>query len=201
MNRVYWIGVVCAGAAGLLVGFAAGAAAVEEKVRRRYEDAARTRMEAMRIAETMQANRQTFMDEALQPIQKTEGEPLQAGGEIQVFQGGGFTPADTNPYHRSLQANETPVEAFVEGGVNDYGISYIEEEEYYEDDGRNKEQITIVIQDFGPLFFMHGEQIEDWDERVGDSIVVDMLKHGVTNQLFVRNHKTDEDYEVIREEP
>jgi hypothetical protein len=200
MNRVYWIGVACAGAAGLLVGFAAGAAAVEEKVRRRYEDAARTRHEAMRLAEEIQRKR-LGDDLDYKDLSVPEGEPLQAGGEIQVFQGGDFTPADTNPYHRSLQANETPVEAFVEGGVNDYGISYIEEEEYYEDDGRNKEQITIVIQDFGPLFFMHGEQIEDWDERVGDSIVVDMLKHGVTNQLFVRNHKTDEDYEVIREEP
>jgi hypothetical protein len=51
---------------------------------------------------------------------------------------------------------------------------------------------------------MDGEPISDWDQRIGDSILVDFFKlvpPGVEPVLYVRNHRTDEDYEVVRVAP
>jgi hypothetical protein len=116
----------------------------------------------------------------------------------------GHEPATDNPYHTAIAATETPVDMFIDGGVNDYGCSYIEEDEYQEDDQREKEQIVIHMEGMEPLFTMNGGEIRDWDERVGDSILVDMFKHcppGKRQVLYVRNHRTDVDYEVVRELP
>jgi hypothetical protein len=90
---------------------------------------------------------------------------------------------------------------FVAGGVNDYGVSYIEEEDYLDEDGRFKGKIDIIMDDHNPVFLMDGQPIDDWDKRVGDSILVDFYKlvpPGVDPVLYVRNHRTDEDYEVVR---
>lgn len=109
-----------------------------------------------------------------------------------------------NQYHQALEATETPVEQFVDGGVNDYGVSYIEDEDYLDEDGRFKGKIDIMLTDSEPVFLMDGAQIEDWDKRIGDSILVDMFRlcpPGTDPILYVRNHRTDEDYEVVRVEP
>lgn len=108
---------------------------------------------------------------------------------------------DENPYHKAIAATETPVDVFVGGGINDYGVSYIEEEDYLDEDGRFKGKIDIMMDDHNPIFLMEGEQITDWDQRVGDSILVDFYKlvpPGADEVLYVRNHRTDEDYEVVR---
>lgn len=109
-----------------------------------------------------------------------------------------------NQYHQALSATETPVEQFVDGGVNDYGVSYIEDEDYLDEDGRFKGKIDILIDNGNPIFLMDGVQIDDWEKRVGDSILVDMFRlcpPGTDPVLYVRNHRTDEDYEVVRAEP
>ena len=113
--------------------------------------------------------------------------------------------ATKNAYHKAVEAMETPVETFVDGGVNDYGVSYIEEEDFLDsDDGRFKGHIEIILGGNEPTFMMDGEEIDDWDERVGDSILVDMFNRcppGTSDALYVRNHRTDEDYEVVRVTP
>lgn len=109
-------------------------------------------------------------------------------------------PETVNPYHKAVTAAETPHEPFVDGGINDHGVSYIEEEDYLDEDGRFKGKIDIMMDDGTPIFLMDGKQIDDWDKRVGDSIVVDFYKlvpPGIDPILYVRNHRTEEDYEVV----
>lgn len=103
-------------------------------------------------------------------------------------------------YQKAVAAVETPVDVFVSGGVNDYGISYIEDFEFQEEDGRYKYHIDILMDEHVPIFMMEGMQIEDWDQRLGDSILVDfyrLVPPGVNPVLYVRNHQIGEDYEVV----
>lgn len=111
-----------------------------------------------------------------------------------------------NQYHQALEhAQEEAPELVVEGGVNDYGISYIDEDDYLdEEDGRYKGKIEILMTENGPQFTMEGDPLENWEQKVGDSILVDMYNKcppGTEGILWVRNHRTNEDYEVVREEP
>lgn len=105
-------------------------------------------------------------------------------------------------YHKAIAAVETPTELFVAGGINDYGVSYIEEEDYHDDgDGRFKGRVDIMMDDHQPIFLMDGTPIDDWDKRLGDSILIDFYKlvpPGVDPVLYVRNHRTGEDYEVVQ---
>lgn len=103
-------------------------------------------------------------------------------------------------YEKAVAAVETPVDVFVSGGVNDYGISYIEDVEFHEEDGRYKYHIDILMDEHVPIFLMEGMQIEDWDQRLGDSILVDfyrLVPPGVNPVLYVRNNQSGEDYEVV----
>lgn len=105
-----------------------------------------------------------------------------------------------NDYQKAIAATDTPVELFVDGGINDYGVSYLEEEDYLDEDGRFKGKIDILMDGMNPIFVMDGQQIDDWDKRLGDSILVDfyrLVPPGVDRILYVRNHRTDEDYEVV----
>lgn len=118
------------------------------------------------------------------------------------------TPAAQEPvknqYHEAVETVATPVDQFVDGGVNDYGVSYIEDEDYLDEDGRAKTRIDIIMNGEEPTFLMDGEQIDDWDKRLGDSILVDfyrLVPPGAEPVLYVRNHRTDEDYEVVRVTP
>lgn len=203
-----WFGIsysLAAVAGGLI-----GAAIQEERAYKKYEDALASHKRALDLAQTMKSER---------PVPE-EGDLLVVTGDIETAPEDGTMmmssvqhfdgtikserPAD-NPYHKAVEASATPHQLFVEGGINDYGISYIEEEEYHdEEDGRFKGQIVMVWQEHDPRFFMDGVQINDWDTRLGDSIVVDftrLVPAGANQVLYVRNHKTDEDYEVIREIP
>lgn len=105
-------------------------------------------------------------------------------------------------YGKAIRATETSHETFVAGGVNDYGVSYIEEEDYHDDgDGRFKGRIDIMMDEHQPIFLMDGQPIDDWDKRLGDSILVDFYKlvpPGIDPVLYVRNHRTGEDYEVVQ---
>lgn len=106
-----------------------------------------------------------------------------------------------NQYRQAVEIVETPVEMFVDGGINDYGVSYIEEEEFDDSDGRDKGHIDIMMGDQEPMFLMDGLMIDDWDERLGDSIMVDfyrLVPPGSDQVLYVRNHRTNWDYEVVR---
>lgn len=107
-----------------------------------------------------------------------------------------------NPYHVAVAATvvPTPIETFVAGDVNEFGMSYLEEEDFLDEDGRMKNRIDIFITDGSPIFVLEGEQIEDWADRIGANILLDMYKlvpPGLDKILYVRNNRTDEDYEVV----
>lgn len=170
-----------------------------------------TEMEKNRAswAEEEKAAQVNIFDPAYQEKMKVEIGPegkASAGGELTREDEDG-APEYINHYKKALEKTEiqdTPVELFVDGGINDYGVSYIEEDEYFEEDGRFKGQIILVQDGNSPTFFMDGVQIQDWAERVGDSIAVDFYNLVPPNAppiLYVRNHKRDEDYEVTREIP
>lgn len=113
-------------------------------------------------------------------------------------------PNAGNRYSKALELDETKTEIFVDGGINDYGVSYLEQEDYEDEDGRPKYRIDLIMDNSDAIFLMDGEQIHDWDQRLGDSILVDFYKHvppGTDGILYVRNHRTDEDYEVVRVTP
>lgn len=210
-------------AGGILIGFGAAYVALEARFRKEYDEKAKSLHETYEFVKSLNHNEVAYGTEQSYELEDAiasmESEPQEdnvrhlesvkvhdisvveesifPGGEIQV------QPETTN-YHKAVKAVETPVEQFVSGGVNDYGVSYIEEEEYQEDDGRAKEQIVIMMDEHNPLFLQDGVPIDDWDQKVGDSIIVDfyrLVPPGVEPVLYVRNHRTDVDYEVVRAEP
>jgi hypothetical protein len=141
----------------------------------------------------------TELKDAKEPVRIDPGffQPKSEEGE-------GFSPETDNPYHTAVAAMETAPETFVAGEPTQYGMAYIEEEEYQEDDGRLKEQIVILMNEHEPVFLQDGAEIRDWNERVGDSILIDMFRYcppGQRQVLYVRNLATDVDYEVVRDTP
>lgn len=196
-------------AGGALVGFGVAYVSLEAKFREAYkqkqEDLENTfkfvqqmRNEASTVAKVIN---DSYLPASDENVIKFPEMVHNEEGAIMVSPESLDTP---NDYHKAISAVETPIEVFVDGGVNDYGISYIEEEEYQDDDGRLKEQILIYMDEHNPIFTMNGEPIDDWDKRIGDSILVDFYKlvpPGIDPILYVRNHRTDVDYEVVRAEP
>lgn len=198
----FWVGVSAAFGAGTLVGIVAGALIVEDKLKKEYADSAasyRRAMEAARIdAETPALN-----EEALFVLPHDKEGQLLEGGEItrisevvsKDLTKEDVAPLGENPYHTAVQATsaQSIYASFAE----------LEEEEYYEEDGRVKDQITMVFDDGVARFFNEGEEIEDAFERVGGTIVDDMRAAvGEGNPiLYIRNNQTEVDYEVLFEQP
>ena len=203
--KSYWAGVAAALGIGGIIGFVGGGLALDRTLRKEYDES--TRM--------MQRAYERALNGDIEPVAPEESEEMVIAPEdgtmmtnqVNTFGGkieGGYKPMAENPYHKAISATETPVDLFVDGGMNQYGISYLEEEEYQEDDGRLKTQVSLILDNGDPLFFIDGEQIDDWDQRLGDSIVVDFFNlapMGTSQVLYVRNHRTEEDYEVILETP
>lgn len=198
------VGVSAALGLGGVLGFITGWAVLEDKLSKKYDESL--------------ATMQGAYEYALNHPEEPEGVALDSGGEVELTQevqqtvnGGGiqvfdpqnpaaFTPHTENPYHVAVQAPATPIEQFVGGQPNAEGISYIEDEEYLEEDGRYKSRIEILIDETNPIFFHEGTPCEDWPARVGSSILADMYDRTPPGQeavLYVRNHRTDEDYEVV----
>lgn len=194
-----------------VAGAIVGMAIQEDRAFRKYEGALASHKRAIDLANTMKGDKPVPEEGDLlavtgdiTEIHNARIESLSLDKEPGHFEGQiSVTRPEDNPYHKAVAASATPHEMFVSGGINDYGVSYIEEEEYHdEDEGRFKGQIIMVWNDSDPRFFMDGVLIDDWDKRLGDSIVVDftrLVPPGAGEVLYVRNHKTDEDYEVIRE--
>jgi len=211
---------------GVGVGFLAVVQTVERKTRKEYEESQQALVNALSrsrtinvYAETPAAVEADLIDAA---VSERDRRMEEAEGEVLVQPTNVFDKSDAikeevektpelegdavpeyiNHYKKALEAKETPTQMFVDGGINDYGVSYIEEDDYDEEDGRFKGQITIVMDQHNADFFMDGVQITDWAERVGESIIVDfyqLVPPGAPPILYVRNHKRDEDYEVTRE--
>lgn len=208
----YWFGVGSAFLIGVATGVAGVRTDLERKMRKEYAEREQMMQNAYEQALDLQRAERPVeqeihldgdLDKAIEEMETGLEEVEGLGGVL--AEGGEIEQVGGNPYHRALEAVETPVELFVDGGVNDYGVSYIDEEDYLdEDDGRFKGKIDILMDEAGPIFMMDGEVIDDWDKRVGDSIMVDFFKLVPPNAdrvLYVRNHRTDEDYEVVQVTP
>jgi hypothetical protein len=211
----YWAGVGSSFLIGVITGVAGVRVALEQKLRKEYAEreemmqAAYEQALAMGLQEkeqpTLELAEIELLEISLDETPNAFGEGiLTVGGDI-VKQSEEEKAETVNPYHRALSAQETPVELFVDGGVNDYGVSYIDPEDYEDEDGRFKGKIDILMDgEHDAIFIMDGEPISDWAERIGDSILVDFFKlvpPGIEPVLYVRNHRTDEDYEVVRVAP
>lgn len=210
MSNKHWFVAGISFGAGLVVGWTAFTELERAKLRAEFEESTKAVSRAMQMAGPVPVKFEVD-DQFSEGVQKTKdyigelAESLTISDEPQEiivtdFQG---EPVK-NDYHKAISATATGFDTFVEGGVNDYGMSYIEEEEYLDEDGREKHQIVIMMTDSEPIFLMGGTPIDDWDRRIGDSILVDfyqLVPPGVEPILYVRNHRTDEDYEVIRETP
>lgn len=109
-----------------------------------------------------------------------------------------------NPYHETLEAMVADqIEPNIEGGLGDYSVSYIDEEEFEDGEGF-KGRIEIIMSNGDPVFMMNDQPLDDWESLIGNSILIDMHRlcpPGAQAVLYVRNHQLDEDYEVIRVEP
>lgn len=95
---------------------------------------------------------------------------------------------------------------YSEISVNDpiVPVQYISSDDYDEEDGRAKEQILIHMGEGEPLFICEGIVQPDWKSLISPNILVDMYSMcppGTEKILYVRNHLTDTDYEVIQEIP
>lgn len=202
------VGVTSALGLGGILGFIAGWAALEERTHQKYEAQYAEAQASMQRAYEMALNEEPagLVDVVIGTDEVTEVEVAMPDGTVhglQVFDPqspADFTPETVNPYHVAVQAPATPIEMFVGGQPNAEGISYIEDEEYLEDDGRLKQRIEILIDETNPVFFLDGIPIDDWANRVGSSILADMYDRtppGLEAVLYARNHRTDEDYEVV----
>lgn len=197
---------------GVLVGWTACRVKIEGKVREEYKVSQKAFQNAMRLASQTEPEAPVeneidlFKDVPPPPVEKPDFSDIEVTDNQGTVIVSGEIEQTDNPYHKAVASTiiETPVEVFVDGGINDYGMSYIEEEDYLDEDGRLKLKIDIFMDDFQPRFMMDGQPCDDWDKRVGDSILVDfynLVPPGAEPVLYVRNHRTDEDYEVVRVVP
>lgn len=194
---------------GALVGFGAAYLALEDRFGKTYAEMVASNQRAYEKAKGMKPVVEREVDEA-QLIADMEDDAVTPVPHIvptpteYIAPREGTSKATHNPYHQAVSAVETSSEDFVAGSPTVYGVSYIEEEEYMDEDGRDKFKVDIIIQDTDPIFILDGVPMENWAERVGDSVLLDMFNHcppGTPQILYVRNHRTDEDYEVSIVQP
>lgn len=206
----YWLGVGSAFAAGVISGVAGVRISLEKKLRSEYEERELLMQHAYEQALEMGLTQKEAPEEEEQPTRTIDEIELlelsldktpNAFGEGILTIGGDIVkegePEENtvNPYHRAVES----------GGTPDGSVSYIDAEDYEDEDGRFKGKIDILINgDQDPIFMMDGAPIGDWEERIGESILRDfyaLIPPGTEPILYVRNHRTDEDYEVVRLAP
>lgn len=198
--RQIWTLVAGTAAAGLGIGYAIGSVVTDNRLAAEYQESARSYRRAMDMT------RSVNLDES--PVESEAELAVDASGtHVEVFDINkvSFKPAQANPYHVAPIIPDEPVGVVPDGQPNEHGIAYIEEDDFAEADGRFKGLITIVMDPREPTFFMDGQMIDDWANRLGPNIVADfraMVPTGILNPtLYVRNFNTDEDYEVTPEHP
>lgn len=202
MNAKYWVSVGSAFGIGAILGAVAMRIRIEAVVRSEYAESTEALERVIRSRLDLdEALRQVANEEASVSIFEDDIVVTALSEEIQVVKS--EDEPVRNDYHKMAGALATPNELYISGGVNDYGVSYIEDEEFEDDDGRVKNHVDMVMDTTlgSTLFYMDGEPLDDWDTRLGNSIVVDfynLVPPGVDPVLYVRNHRTDEDYAVVR---
>jgi hypothetical protein len=198
----FWVGVSAAFGAGTLIGTGLGILLVEDKLKKEYKEATASHWRAVQAAK-IDAETPSLEEQDLIVVKpRGEGVSLE-GGEIEteslpvVNEVVTKPQQTTNPYHVAVEQTLD----------NNIYASYAElsEEDYYDEDGRAKEQITMLYSDGEPMFFMNGAELDTSDamDMVGSTIVDDMRKSvGEGNPiLYMRNNQTGTDYEVTFEQP
>lgn len=204
----FLVGVSAAFAAGGLIGAGLGIILTEDKFRKEYQESAASMRRAMELArevhEDVEEPAETEEDLVavtgeVAELVEIKGEEVNDSGPKNLFDDAGglaglndFGPQDTNPYHQAVEYGDGP------------SFTIIEEEDYQDEDGNHKGQITITMDDQIPVFFENGTEIRDWADKIGDTILRDFYTKcppGKEQVLFVRNNQTDTDYEVIYEQP
>lgn len=203
-----WMVLSIAFGTGTLVGGVFGYLVAKSQLDQGYAEstaAYRRAVEAFRInAETPVIHEEHLENEPVVLVQHDdEGVQLEGGSiyipaeeHIAPVTNLVIKPASANIYHPLPVA--PPIDA-----IDRYKELY--DEDYYEDDGRDKEQLTMLYSDGEALFFQNGQEIDLHHAMtlVGGSIVDDIRKAvGEGNPVvYVRNMQTDTDYEVIFEQP
>lgn len=209
----YWLGVGSAFAAGVISGVAGVRISLEKKLRKEYAEREEMMQHAYEQAlelgldqaaeepadeEVKLVTEIDLLEISLDETPNAFGEGLlTVGGDI--IKEGESEETTVNPYHKAVES------AALQEALEDGSVSYIDEEDYLDEDGRFKGKIDILINgDQDPIFLMDGQPIDDWEKRVGETILVDFYKlvpPGTEPILYVRNNRTDEDYEVVRLAP
>jgi len=88
--------------------------------------------------------------------------------------------------------------------VQSQPMEIIDDDQYSEEDGRAKEQIQVFMGEGEPYFVQDGMVIEDWQEKIGDNILVMVYQnftpdHTEPRVIYVRNNDRGEDFEVLQE--
>ena len=133
------------------------------------------------------------------------------------------TPAETeeqltfNPEGAILQQdNPLPpgyIEEYVEKAavygdsahmVEAQALEIIDDDQYAEEDGRAKEQIQVFMGDGDPYFVQDGIVMDDWQEKIGENILVMFYQnfppdHKEPRVIYIRNNERGEDFEVLQE--
>lgn len=192
----FFAGVSAAFSAGILIGMGIGALLSEEKARKKYEESIASHRRAMEMSRQPDVKAEP-KDE---PKPKVEPETVLLARDetVKVIETTSdthdFTPLSTNPYHTAVDDPNDTRPSF----------TFLTEDDYFEDDGRVKNQIIILMDDENPIFIENGGEIRDWETKIGSHILRDMYTMCPPGQkpvLYIRNNTTDEDYEVSREQP
>lgn len=204
----FWVGVSAAFGAGTLIGIGVGTLLVEKKLKQEYDEATAAHWRVVQAVK-IDAETPALTEEDLIHIRHRDEEGV-------TLEGGELTFAEVpekvdevhtitslkveqtnNPYHTAVQQTAS------QGVYASY--AELSEEDYQEDDGRVKEQLTMLFSDGEPIFFHEGAEIEVSDamDMVGSTIVDDMRAAVQEGTPFVwrRNNQTEVDYEVVFEQP
>lgn len=185
--------------AGAALGFIYSTAALEGRLQKKYQESEEMRRRAYDLAEKYSETVEEPAGAEEDLVVTIDVTSTEISGKVFTGEGVAYSPLEKNPYH-------TPPQILTESGVEVEleQILYIAEEDYIEECGRAKTQLTFVGDGTEVHFFEEGVQIDDWKDRLGESFLVDFNKlvpYGAEPIVHVRNVKTDTDYEVIRENP
>lgn len=189
----FWVGVTAAFGAGLGIGAGLWSVLREEQLKLEYQQSTQSFIRAMELARAESPRVvENVPEEVLRTVPDDEA-PIVPTEGIRTTDIQDFKPDSVNPYHIEPEKPEP-------------SWTYLEEEDYHEDDGRYKGQITLLPGDDGkPVFVENDIEIADWEEKIGSSILRDFYAlvppNTVPAVLYVRNNITESDYEVIRELP
>ena len=181
---------------GILIGvglsYADAAIRAEKKVREVQEE-----YWAKRVKDKLEVHQHFYESEA----------PAEHEHELTFNMEGAVLTQESNPLPHGY------VEEYVEKAAV-YGDSahilqpqpmeIIDDDQYSEEDGRAKEQIQVFMGDGEPYFVQDGLVIEDWQEKIGDNILVMFYQNFPPDftgarVVYVRNHERGEDFEILQE--